>query len=118
MKMSLWKSLFFVAALGRADANAQQPAANTVDGHRLAAQKAAGLEFPGLLSRLGILGICGQDLWSGRCEKIGRRIKVATVVEMVQPLDCKREPITRSSTPGIDRSFPTDFAHRRCRKAN
>jgi hypothetical protein len=60
MKMSLWKSLFFVAALGRADANAQQPAANTVDGHRLAAQKAAGLEFPGLLSRLGILGICGQ----------------------------------------------------------
>jgi hypothetical protein len=64
------ESLFFVAALGRADANAQQPAANTVDGHRLAAQKAAGLEFPGLLSRLGILGICGQgfvveDLWSG-----------------------------------------------------
>jgi hypothetical protein len=39
---------------------------------------------------------------SGSCEEIGRRIKVATVVEMVQPLDCKREPITRSSTPGID----------------
>jgi hypothetical protein len=49
---------------------------------------------------------------SGGCEEIGRRIKVATVVEMVQPLDCKREPITRSSAPGIDRSFPTDSAHR------
>ena len=33
-----------------------------------------------------------EDLWSGSCEEIGRRIKVATVVEMVQPLDCKREP--------------------------
>ena len=59
-----------------------------------------------------------RDLRSGSCEEIGRRIKVATVVKMAQPLDCKREPLTRSSTPGIDRSFPTDFAHRRCRKAN
>jgi hypothetical protein len=49
---------------------------------------------------------------SGSCEEIGRRIKVATVVEMVQPLDCECEPITGSSTPGIDRSFPTDSAHR------
>ena len=55
MKMWLGKSLLFVAALGCADANAQQPAANTVDGHRLAAQKAAGLEFPGLLSRVCIV---------------------------------------------------------------
>jgi hypothetical protein len=59
-----------------------------------------------------------ENSLSGSCEEIGRRIKVATVPEMVQPLDCKREPFTRSSTARIDRSFPTDFAHRRCRKAN
>jgi hypothetical protein len=59
-------------------------------------------------AKTSILGF----LLSGGCEEIGRRIKVATVVEMVQPLDCKREPITRSSAPGIDRSFPTDSAHR------
>ena len=35
---------------------------------------------------------CFEDLSSGSCEEIGRRIKIATVVEMVQPLDCKREP--------------------------
>jgi hypothetical protein len=57
-----------------------------------------------------VLGI--ENLSSGSCEEIGRRIKVATVVEMVQPLDCECEPITGSSTPGIDRSFPTDSAHR------
>jgi len=55
MKMWFGKSLLFVAALGWADANAQQPAANSIDGHRLAAQKAAGLEFPGLLSRLCVV---------------------------------------------------------------
>ena len=55
MKMWFGKSLLFVAALGWADANAQQPAANSVDGHMLAAQKAAGLEFPGLLSRLCVV---------------------------------------------------------------
>ena len=49
---------------------------------------------------------------SGSCEEIGHRIKVATVVRMGQPLDCKREPITRSSPPGSDRSFPTDFENR------
>src|ERR1700728_5359899 len=50
MKIGFGKSLLFVAALVWADANAQQPAADSVDGHMLAAQKAAGLEFPGLLS--------------------------------------------------------------------
>jgi hypothetical protein len=55
---------------------------------------------------------------SGSCEKIGHRIKIATVVEMVQPLDCKREAITFSSPLGSDRSFPTDFAYRRRREAN
>jgi hypothetical protein len=43
MKMWFGKSLLFVVALGWVDANAQQPAANSVDGHRLAAQKAAGI---------------------------------------------------------------------------
>jgi hypothetical protein len=33
---------------------------------------------------------------------ISELIKLATVAEMVQPIDCKREAITRSSTPGID----------------
>jgi hypothetical protein len=55
MKIWFGKSLLFVAALVWADANAQQPAANSVDGHMLAAQKAAGLEFPGLLSRLCVV---------------------------------------------------------------
>ena len=55
MKMWFGKSLLFVAALGWADTNAQQPAANSVDGHLLAAQKAAGLEYPGLLARLCVV---------------------------------------------------------------
>jgi metallo-beta-lactamase class B len=55
MRMWFGKSVLFLAALGWLDAHAQQPAANSVDGHLLAAQKAAGLEFPGLLSRLCIV---------------------------------------------------------------
>jgi metallo-beta-lactamase class B len=55
MKMWFGKSLLFVAALGLASANAQEPAPNSVDGHMLTAQKAAGLEFPGLLSRLCVV---------------------------------------------------------------
>jgi hypothetical protein len=39
---------------------------------------------------------------SGSCEEIGHSIKVATVVEMVQPLDCKREPSTRFTPHGGD----------------
>jgi DNA-binding transcriptional MerR regulator len=38
---------------------------------------------------------------SGSCEEIGHRIKVATVAEMVQRLDCKRESFTRYSTLSI-----------------
>jgi hypothetical protein len=37
---------------------------------------------------------------------------------MGQPLDCKRETITRSTPLDTDRSFPTDFAYRRRREAN
>lgn len=56
MKMWFGKSLLFVATLGCACANAQQAAAtNDVDAHRLAAQRAAGLEFPGLLARLCVV---------------------------------------------------------------
>jgi alpha-glucosidase len=41
-------------------------------------------------------------LWSGSCEKIGHSIKVPTVAEFVQPLDCKREPITRYAALSTD----------------
>jgi metallo-beta-lactamase class B len=55
MKVPIGKSLLFVVGLGMASANAQQPAPDSVDGHLLAAQKAAGLEFPGILARLCIV---------------------------------------------------------------
>lgn len=56
MKMRVWISLLLIAALGCAYANAQQAAAtNDIDAHRLAAQRAAGLEYPGLLSRLCVV---------------------------------------------------------------
>jgi metallo-beta-lactamase class B len=56
MKMWFGRSLLFVAALSMASANAQeQPTAGSVTAHLLAAQKAAGLEFPGLLARLCVM---------------------------------------------------------------
>jgi metallo-beta-lactamase class B len=55
MKMRFAIFLLFISGLGMTSANAQQPAAESVDGHILAAQNAAGLEFPGLLDRLCIL---------------------------------------------------------------
>ena len=55
MKMGFVKSLLLVAALGCVGISAQQPAADSADAHRLAAQKAAGLEFPGLVARLCIV---------------------------------------------------------------
>lgn len=55
MKVPIGTSLLFVVGLGVASANAQQPAADSFDGHLLAAQKAAGLEFPGILARLCIV---------------------------------------------------------------
>ena len=55
MKMQFWNSLLLIAALGCAFTHAQQPAPNGVDAHRLAAQRAAGLEYPGLLSRLCVV---------------------------------------------------------------
>ena len=55
MKMQFWNSLLLIAALGCAFTHAQQPAPNGVDAHRLAAQRAAGLEYAGLLSRLCVV---------------------------------------------------------------
>jgi len=44
-----------MTTLAVAYTHAQQPAANPVDAHRLAAQRAAGLEYPGLLGRLCVV---------------------------------------------------------------
>lgn len=55
MKMRHWNSLVLIAALGCAYTHAQLPALNGADVHRLAAQRAAGLEYPGLLSRLCVV---------------------------------------------------------------
>jgi metallo-beta-lactamase class B len=55
MKMRFWNYLLLIAALGCAYMQAQQPAPNSVDAHRLAAQRAAGLEYPGLLARLCVV---------------------------------------------------------------
>lgn len=55
MKIRIWDTVLLAAALCCAYAHAQQPAPNGVDAHRLAAQRAAGLEYPGLLSRLCVV---------------------------------------------------------------
>jgi metallo-beta-lactamase class B len=55
MKMRLWDSLLLIGALGCGYMHAQQPATNRVDAHRRAAQRAAGLEYPGLLGRLCVV---------------------------------------------------------------
>ena len=53
--MRIWNALLLVAAVGYTYSNAQQPAPDNADTHRLAAQRAAGLEFPGLLGRLCVV---------------------------------------------------------------
>jgi metallo-beta-lactamase class B len=55
MKMRFRNSLLVIVALGCACMNAQQPAPNSADAHRLVAQRAAGLEYPGLLDRLCVV---------------------------------------------------------------
>jgi metallo-beta-lactamase class B len=55
MNMRSRYTLLLIAALGCACANAQQPAPDRADAHRLAAQRAAGLEYPGLLGRLCVV---------------------------------------------------------------
>lgn len=53
--MRFRNTLLLIAALGCTYANAQQPAPDSADAHRLAAQRAAGLEYPGLLGRLCVV---------------------------------------------------------------
>jgi metallo-beta-lactamase class B len=54
-QMRIRNSVLLMSTLAFAYTHAQQPAANTVEAHRLAAQRAAGLEYPGLLSRLCVV---------------------------------------------------------------
>ena len=55
MKMRVWDSLLLIGAFGCGYTHAQQSATNRVDAHRRAAQRAAGLEYPGLLGRLCVV---------------------------------------------------------------
>jgi len=55
MKMRILDSVLLLATVGCVYTHAQQPAPNSVDGHKLAAQRAAGLEYPGLLGRLCVV---------------------------------------------------------------
>jgi metallo-beta-lactamase class B len=55
MKMRFCISLLLAASLGSAYVRGQQPAPNSADAHRLAAKRAAGLEYPGLLDRVCIV---------------------------------------------------------------
>ena len=55
MNMRIRDALLLIAAAGCTYINAQQAAPGSADAHRLAAQRAAGLEYPGLLDRLCVV---------------------------------------------------------------